>query len=185
MSAHSFPWGQPSSRIHFFPQSFSKLRWGENLGTPIGPPRSQSCPTRVARPRHSSAGIRESQKHPQPLTYHLQELPQSQRLLSFLQGCGHLSSPILASLSPGRGQQEPWASPKGSSASRAGAALALAGAAPFLSPQVLLQVYLPRSPALAFPIHLAHPGPPESAADLPWERSLSDRDSMAFAQESA
>lgn len=103
MSAHSFPWGELSSRIHFFPLSFAKLGWGEKLGIPRGPPRSLSCPSRVAWSRSSSGRVRESQKDPQPLTYHLQELPQSQRLLSFLQACGHLNSPILAGLSPGQG----------------------------------------------------------------------------------
>lgn len=70
------------------------------MGIPHGPPRSLSCPT---RPRHSSAGIGGSQKHPQPLTYHLQELPQSQRLLSLIQVCGHFNKPILARLGPGQG----------------------------------------------------------------------------------
>lgn len=100
--------------------------------------------------------------------------------------CGGTSTaPSWPASAPGRGKQEPSASPKGSSVSRAGAALSPAGAARFISPRVLLQVYLPKSPALRFPIHLAHPGPPESAADLPQERSLSDRDRMVFAQESA
>lgn len=72
------------------------------MGIPNGPHRSLSCPTRV-RSRHSSAGIRESQKHPQPFTYHLQELPQSQRLLSLLQACGHFNKAMLGRLSPGQG----------------------------------------------------------------------------------
>lgn len=150
----------------------------------MGPSRSLSCPTRV-RSRHSSAGIRESQKHPQPLTYHLQELPQSQRLLSLLQACGHFNKAMLGRLSPGqRGAGALSISPRSPSISLCHGWVLLCrcperpGLSPrdscstFVSPRFLLQVYLPRSPALGFPIHLAHAGLPESAADLPRGKEL-------------
>lgn len=154
MSAHSFPRGQPSSRIQFFPPELCKIRMGRKTGDSQRTTQVTVVPHQACT---AQQGLGRARKTPSPS-------PTTSRSCLSPKGCcsssrrvGTPTAPCWPAPAPGRGQQEPWASPKGSSASRAGAALAPAGAAAFLCPPVLLQLYLPRSPALGFPIHLAHP----------------------------
>lgn len=172
MSAHSFPWGELSSRIHFFPLSFAKSGWGEKLGIPCEPPRSLSCLTRSLGQGTVHHGLGRARKTPSPSRTISRSCLSPKGCCPSSRRVGTSTAPSWPASAPGRGEQEPSASSKGSSVSRAGAALSPAGAAGFISPKVLLQLYLPRNPAPGFPIHLAHPGPPQSAADLPQERSL-------------